>query len=287
MRTFSPDLSKSAPRSVDLRHPRPAVLVDPVTISSSNASAAGIAARTSAPRDVSGRRLIADQPYFGLEAKVLRGGAARTLARLSSLPAEKAWIDLRSLADDFHVDAGRAAALLTAMLASGLLYPDGAGRYHPTRQFREYALATVVAPLTRERAKGLIDRACKLVARINAEWTHLPFQVDMMAVSGSYMTRRDQLSDLSLSLALHRRAVSRGTPTAISPGKDEASRQIVDALQGLSSFIAVRIVTDQTKVQRPFSVVYQAGMNATESSAERREKARGWTATFSRWFASK
>jgi len=175
VRTFSPELSKSVPRSVDLRRP-PAASADPVTISSSNASAAGIAARMAAPRDVSGRRLIADQAYFGLEAKVLRGGAARTLARLSSLPAGKAWIDLRSLGEDFHLDAGTTATLLTAMLSSGLLYPDGAGRYHPTRQFREYALATVVAPLARERAKALIDRACKLAGRINAEWSHLPFQ---------------------------------------------------------------------------------------------------------------
>jgi len=284
VRTFSPDLSKSAPRSVDLRQPPPGASANPVTISSSNASAAGIAARIAAPKDASGRRLIADQLYFGLEAKVLRGGAARTLTRLSSNPAGHAWIDLRSLGDDFHLDAGTTASLLTSMLASGLLYPDGAGRYHPTRQFREYALATVVAPLPRERAKGLIDRACKLAARINAEWKHLPFQIEMMAVSGSYMTRRDQLSDLLLSLALHRRSVSRATPSGIPPSKDEASREIVNALQGLSSFVAVRIVADQTKVQRPFSIVYQAGANAAESSAERHDKLRGWSATFSRWF---
>ena len=286
MRTFSPELSKSVPRSVDLRKP-PAASADPVTISSSNASAAGIAARMAAPRDVSGRRLIADQPYFGLEAKVLRGGAARTLARLSSLPAGKAWIDLRSLGEDFHLDAGTTATLLTAMLSSGLLYPDGAGRYHPTRQFREYALATVVAPLARERAKGLIDRACKLAARVNTEWTHLPFQIEMMAVSGSYMTRRDQLSDLLLSVALHRRTVSRATPSGIAPSKDQASRQIVDTLQALSSFIVVRIVADQTKVQRPFSVVFHAGSHAPEGSHERRDTLRGLSATFSRWFAQK
>jgi hypothetical protein len=231
--------------------------------------------------------LIADQQYLGLDAKVLRSGAARTLTRISSHPAGQAWIDLRSLGDDFHLDAGATAALLSAMLASGLLYPDGAGRYHPTRQFREYALATVVAPLPRERAKGLIDRASKLAARINSEWKHLPFEIDMMAVSGSYMTRRDQLADLVLSIALHRRAVSRSAESGIPPSKDEASRQIVDALQALSSFVVVRFVSDQTKVQRPFSVVFQAAGCAPEAAVERRHTLRDWGASVSRWFAHK
>ncbi len=287
MRTIIPDFSKRPPQSIDLRHRPQAAAVGPVTISSANASAAGIAARIAAPADVKGRRLIADQQYLGLDAKALRGGAARTLSRLSSHPAGQAWIDLRNLGDDFHLDAGASAALLSAMLAGGLLYPDGAGRYHPTRQFREYALATVVAPLPRERAKSLIDRACKLAARINGEWTHLPFQVEMMAVSGSYMTRRDQLSDLVLSIALHRRPVSRTTHAGVPPSKDDTSRQIVESLQALSSFIVVRIVADQTKVQRPFGVIFQAGTNAPEASAERRDMLRDLGASVTRWFAAK
>jgi hypothetical protein len=286
--TIIPDFSKRPPQSIDLRRPLQEASVDPVTISSSNASAAGIAARIAAPSDIKGRRLIADQQYLGLPANALRGGAARTLARLSSHPAGQAWIDLRNLGDDFHLDAGPSAALLSAMLAGGMLYPVGAGRYHPTRQFREYALATVVAPLPRERARGLIDRACKLAARINAEWNHLPFQIEMMAVSGSYMTRRDQLTDLVLSLALHRRSVSKTANSAVLPSKDDASRKIVDALQGLSSFIVLRIVSDRTKVQRPFSVVFQAGAIAPEAPAERwDDRLRDWSASFTRWFAAK
>ena len=288
MRTFSPDFAKSAPRGIDLGH-KSQRSAGPVTITSSNASAAGIAARMAAPADIKGRRLIADQQYLGLDAKVLRGGAARTLERLSSHPAGHAWIDLRNLSEDFHLDAGATSALLSAMLAGGLLYPDGAGRYHPTRQFREYALATVVSPLPRDRAKGLIDRACTLASRVNMEWIHIPFQIDMMAVSGSYMTRRDHLSDLVLSLALHRRPVSRAANAPVPPSKDDASRQIVEALQALSSFIVVRIVTDQTKVQRPFSVVFQGGGNAPEKEPVERwdNKLRDWSASVSRWFATK
>ena len=287
MRTFSPDFSRSAPQGVDLRHRPQESAVAPVTITSANGTAAGIAARMTAPADIQGRRVSADQQYLGLEAKALRGGAARTLARLSSHPAGQAWIDLRNLGEDFHLDAGASAALLSTLLSGGLLYPHGAGKYHPTRQFREYALATVVAPLPRERAKGLIDRAGKIAARINAEWNHVPFQIEMMAVSGSYMTRREQLADLVLSLALHRREVSRSAASGIPPSKDDASRRIIETLQALSSFIVVRIVADQTKVQRPFSVVFQAGMNAPELPAERWDKFRDWGASVTRWFATK
>jgi hypothetical protein len=285
--TIIPDFAKRPIQSIDLRNRPQAAGAGPVTITSSNGSAAGIAARMAAPSDLKGRRLIADQQYLGLDAKTLRGGAARTLARLSSHPAGHAWIDLRNLGDDFHLDAVTCSALLSAMLAGGLLYPVGAGRYQPTRQFREYALATIVSPLPRDRAKGLLDRACKVAARINTEWNHIPFQIEMMAVSGSYMTRRDQLSDLALSLALHRRPVSRGANAPIPPGKDEASRQIIEALQALSSFIVVRIVADQTKVQRPFSVVFQGGANAPETAAERSSLFRDWGSSVSRWFAAK
>lgn len=287
MRTFSPDFAKSAPRGIDMQHGPQGAREGPVTITSSNASAAGIAARMAAPADVKGRRLIADQQYLGIDAKLLRGGAARTLERLSAHPAGQAWIDLRSLADDFHLDVGTCSALMSAMLAGGLLYPNGAGKYHPTRQFREYALATIVSPLPRDRAKGLIDRACRIAARVNTEWMHLPFQIEMMAVSGSYMTRRDQLSDLVLSIALHRREASRAANAPVPPSKDDATRQIVEALQALSSFIVVRIVADQTKVQRPFSVVFQGGGNAPEATAERRDVLRDLRASVTRWFGAR
>ena len=121
MRTFSPDFAKSAPRGVDLRHRPQEAAVAPVTITSANGTAAGIAARMTAPPDLKGRRLIADQQYLGLEAKALRGGAARTLARLSAQPAGQAWIDLRNLGEDFHLDVGASAALMSAMLAGGFV----------------------------------------------------------------------------------------------------------------------------------------------------------------------
>jgi hypothetical protein len=288
VRSSNPGLSNIPTRGSNSRRPPQRQSTGPATFTNLIGDAAGIGARIAAAGDINTRRLIGDQQYFGLEAKALRTGAARTLARISTRPPEQASIDIRNIGDDFHLDAPASAALLSALLAGGLLYPDGAGRYHPTRLFREHALATIVAPLARERAKGLIDRACSLAARVNSEWKHSPFQIEMMAISGSYMTRRDQLSDVLLSLALHRRPDARVPHSGIPPSKDEVSRQIVESLSALSSFIVVRFVSDQTKVQRPFSVVFRASTNVIQSPADGGwDKLRDWSASVTRWFAAK
>ena len=123
------------------------------------------------------RRLVADRKYFGLEASALRAGAERSLAHMSTQPPEQARIDVRNLGEAFHLDAPASWELLSALLMGGLLYPDGSGGYLPTRHFRDYALACVVAPLSRTRAKALIDRACGLAARVNADWVGNPLQI--------------------------------------------------------------------------------------------------------------
>jgi len=167
-----------------------------------------------------------------------------------------------------------------------MLHPHGAGGYLPTRLFRQYALACVVAPLSRARAKALIDQVRGLAARINAEWVSNPYQIKMAAVSGSYMSQREQLSELLLSLVVGR-CRETGTPGApLLASKDEALRQIVDALHGLSSFIVVRIVADGQAVQRPFSVVFRRSQDVVESSVPSAvpplQRFRAWSASIGR-----
>jgi hypothetical protein len=233
------------------------------------------------------RRLIADQQYFGLQAAALCAGAGRALLRISGQPPEQARIDARNLGEDFHLDSAASSALLSALLAGGMLYPDGTGQYRPTRLFREYALASVVAPLSRERAKALIDRACSLAASINADWDRVPFQIEMVAVSGSYMTRRDQLSELSLSLVLCPRSESRKPRSGSMLSKDEGLRQAIKAIRALSSFIVIRIVVDRKAVQRPFSVVFQLDESQMDASVGGWDRFRDWSASVTRWLAVK
>ena len=233
------------------------------------------------------RRLVADQRYFGLEARVLHAGAERSLARMSAQAPEQARVDAHMLGEDFRLDAPASRALLQALLAGGLLYPDGSGGYRPTARFREYALACVVAPLSRARAKALIDRVCGLAAHINADWASNPLRIKVVAVSGSYMSRRDQLADLSLWLVLRRRPETRERRWRPSMSKDDALRQILEPIHALSSFIVVRIVADRQVVQRPFSVVFQATEDVVEPSVPTWERFRDWGASISRRLASR
>lgn len=229
------------------------------------------------------RRLIADQQYFGLEAKAFHDGAARMLARLTAHGSERPRVDVRSLGDDFRLDGAASWALLRAMLAGGLLLTDGPGNYRPAARFREYALANVVLPLSRARAREVIERVNRLAARINTNWDRNPYCIKMVAVSGSYMSRSDRLQDLSLWLVLNRRAEARTRRWRSALGKSDALRQIAAAMRELSSFVVVHIVAERHAVQRPFSVVFQAEDDFADSHAHHSwDRFREWGASISR-----
>lgn len=237
------------------------------------------------PEAVNDRRLVADEQYFGLEAEVLRAGARRVLARISQQPVDQEWIDIRHLGKDFHLGAADASALLRTFLTGGLLHPEGTGRYRPTDTLREYAAACVVAPLRRTRAKALIERACRRAACINSDWVRNPFQIEMVAVSGCYMSRRDQLSELSLSLVLGRRPEAPTSPSRHPLSDDDAQCQILEAVNALSSFIVIRTVADREAVQRPFSIVFQVNDDLMDTSVTGRDRFRDWSVSITRWLA--
>jgi hypothetical protein len=178
------------------------------------------------------RTLVTHQRYFGLEARALRAGALRALAAISELPFETARLDLRGLGEHFGLDASASMALLQEMLTGGLLEPIGTGGgYRTTERFREYAQARVAAPLSRARAKALIEKACGLAAHINADWVRSPLLINMVAVSGGYMNRGDKLAELTLWLVVHSRPQARSRQRRRSLRKTDGSRQIIAGLR--------------------------------------------------------
>jgi hypothetical protein len=204
------------------------------------------------------RRLIVDQRYFGLAARVFHAGAERMLERISAQAPGPSNIDLDSLGIDFRLEREERAALLSAMLVGGLLAPDGSGYYQPTTRFREYALAPLVAPLSRARAKILIDAVREVAAQINTSWSRNPFEIKTVSVTGSYMSRSDQLPELSLWVVLRRRREKHSRRWRPMASKADGLRQILAAVNGPSSFIVARIVAHRSVVPRPFCVVFQA-----------------------------
>jgi hypothetical protein len=233
------------------------------------------------------RRLIAGQRYFGVEAQTFHDGAKRTLARLSTPGKEPLRIDVRSLGEDFRLDAAASWTLLRAMLADGLLRYDGPSNYQLATRFREYALAEVITPLSRSQAKALLERARKLALDINADWERNPFLIKMILVSGSYMSRSERLPELSLWLMVGRRPEARTRRWKGPLSKSDALRQIAASARALSSFIVVRVVTAKESVERPFSVVFQSEDNFADSSTPSWGKFREWGASISRRLSTK
>jgi hypothetical protein len=232
-------------------------------------------------------RLIADQRYFGLDARMLRAGLERSLARLSAHGEAAPPLADASLAEDFRLDGSGGAALARLLVAGRLLQPEGGAGYRPTPLFHEYARATVVAPLSRERARILIDKVCELARNINARWDRNPFVVRMVAVSGSYMSRRRQLPELRVWLVLRKRPAMSARRWKRPLASREALRQIVDAVNEQSSFIVVRIVADKRAVERPFTIVFEGGDRFAVEPVHPWERFREWGASISRRLGAK
>ncbi|HEX4523966.1 MAG TPA: hypothetical protein VH704_10635 [Casimicrobiaceae bacterium] len=206
------------------------------------------------------RSLISNQLYFGLEPLSLRRGTERTLSRVFGLPPDRVRVTRETLREDFRLDMNETDALIRSLVAGGLLQadPENAGNYRLTERFHEFAQARVVAPLERREAKDLVDKACRLAAQINAERTWNPVMIDMLGVSGSYMSRSETIAELTLWPVVKTRAQIRPRRFGAPMTKAEGSSEIRAALRALSPFILVHLVTDTASVERPFSVPFRA-----------------------------
>jgi hypothetical protein len=205
------------------------------------------------------RTLVSNQLYFGLDPLSFRRGAGRALTRVAGAPLENVRISAQTLGKDFRLDAAAADALVNALLTSGLLqpFPGHPSDYRLTERFGEFALARVVPPLPRARAKELLVQACQLAAKINAEWTANPLMIHMVAVSGGYMSRNSRIGELTLWPVVKRRHDVRARRFGASTSKADGASEIRAALRALSSFILVQMVADKASIERPFAVPFR------------------------------
>lgn len=206
------------------------------------------------------RTLVTDRRYFGVDPLKLRTAAARVLARVAGLPPERACVSARNLRRDFGVNTVEGRALVGELVVEGLLRPhtELQGDYRLTERFLEFASARVVDPLPRARAKHLLAKACELAERINAEWARNPFEIELVAPCGSYMSRDEQLAELLLGIVVRRRPSSRRARWGRLATKTEGANEIRAAFRELSSFVGVRIVNAARLLPRPFAVAFQA-----------------------------
>jgi hypothetical protein len=226
------------------------------------------------------RSLISNQSYFGMDPLAFQRAAGRVLERVNKLPPEKPWLSMDALGKDFRLEPEAAQALAENFVAKGLLLSQGCprGEYRLTDLFKEYAQARVVPPLTRARAKELLDEACKLASQINMEWTHNPLVIHMIAVSGSYMSRHNRISDLTLWLLVKRRSETTSRRLRPTVTKADGAAEIRGALRALSGFIVAHTVADKATIERPFAVPFRDTGDAGTSAMS--------TGPFRQWASS-
>jgi hypothetical protein len=164
------------------------------------------------------------------------------------------------MAQDFEVSTVTGRVLATNLVAGGLLRETQShpGDYKLTTRFLQVAGARVVEPLQRERAHGLLERACDLARRINAERNRNPYEIDQVAVFGDFMSRDPKLAELSLGVLLRRRPPARLARWGRVEERARGRKEIRATLQKPSTFLHVRFVKSTTDLPRPFSVVFRA-----------------------------
>ena len=99
--------------------------------------------------------------------------------------------------------------------------------------------------------------AAALAERINAEWTHNPYEIDLVAPFGSYMSRDEQLAELNLGIVVCSRDAARRTRWRRMANNVDGANEIRAAFRKLSSFVDVEMIKDRQRLPRPFAVVFQ------------------------------
>ena len=211
--------------------------------------------------------LLTHEQYFGLDAWTLRDGVKRLLT--SPAARGDGRIGVGDVASAFRLDETGARRLVEQWLAHRLVRADGADRYRISRRLRPYAMARIVEPLERARARRLLREVRDLARTINAQWRRNALVIGTVAVSGSYMSRRQKLGKLYIWLVVQPRPVAspgrRGSVTGISDG----AREILDAVEQLSSYMVPRVVADRRRIERPFSVIFEAADEPAPAPATR------------------
>lgn len=209
------------------------------------------------------RTLVTRRLYFGLDALRLREASGRVLSRVVGLPPERANVSGVDLRRDLGVDTVLAQSVVGEMVAEGLLCPrdDSSEHYRITERFAALAMARVVEPLSRARARAIVARACLLARAINDEWSRNPMMVEAIAPFGAYLSREPELDALPLGIVVTVRPASRRARFRMHE-KPDGARAIRAAFRELSSFVEPLLVTAVSDLPRPHAVVFQADLES-------------------------
>jgi hypothetical protein len=204
-------------------------------------------------------QLVTRHLYFGVDAMQLQIAAGRVLMRVVGRPPERATVGLDTLAQDFGMSTRESLALVDQMVLAGLLekpHPSEA-EYVITDKFRQYAQARIVDPLPRARAQLLLQHMAERAQYFNRTASRNKYEIEALAVYGSYMSREPEMPDLMIGVTGRRRGSAdrpvAGRATAPTTGR----QQIRELFEELSSFVWVTFFHRLQDVPRPFTVIFK------------------------------
>lgn len=142
---------------------------------------------------ISRDQVICGVPAFDLRAAFKRlsnGWTPSDLAKLLGMPL------------------GEVESFLSALIDAGYVEPDfefdGDQRFRLTIQGGALAAATALPPITRQKAKDLVEEVVRRATDINPDRQEL-YRVVNLWVFGSYLTDAEELADVDIAFELARK----------------------------------------------------------------------------------
>jgi hypothetical protein len=204
--------------------------------------------------------LVARHLYFGLDPLRLRDTANRILARLPEDTTVEASVAIDALVEDLRLTPSASRAIIDEMVQSGVLTkltPTGIN-YGITTRFREIARARIIEPLERAQAQLLLGHVAELADQFNRTAIRNKYEIEAVAVFGSYMTRHRGIAELELGITGRHRAPGQKNLIGRATTPTEGTERIRTLFEKQSGFIEVHFFKRLADVPRPFSVVFKA-----------------------------
>jgi len=204
--------------------------------------------------------LVTRKLYFGLDAQRMREASARVLARIDAHPAEQPVVRLDALVEDFRVSAAASRSMVDEMLRRGLLerHDSRGGEYGITEKFRRYAEAEIVEPLPRARAKLLLTYVADLCWQFNRTALDNKYEIDALAVFGSYMSLEPELEELTVGITGRRRSPPQNPTAGRATQPLQGTEQIRALIESQSPYLRAHLFAHLDDVPRPFSVLFKS-----------------------------
>jgi len=204
-------------------------------------------------------QLVTRHLYFGINPVHLRSAAERVLTRVHGQPPERATVALDVLAHDFQLSPRESLSMVEEMVRGGLLErkQTNSDQYAITDRFRQYAYARIVEPLPRNRAQLLVSHMTDLAEHFNRTASRNKYEIEELAVFGSFMSREPELPELSIGVTGRRRAPETRPIVGRASVQTAGHEQIRNLFEELSSFVQITFFRRLQLVPRPFTVFFR------------------------------